>query len=505
MKLKILLLCNKPRDQASTVCEHIDAIVEYSKYQIDTFDPRYSVIDKKFLSKYDVIIIHYSIVIILDAYLPTKSRFYIANFSGPKILFIQDEYRFVNHTVSCIKALGINTVFTCVPEHEIPQVYCQKRLESTRFINTLTGYVNTKFLDNQLLPSYEERENDVIYRGRKLSACYGRLAREKFEIVNKFYTATSEADLILDLSYKEEDRIYGEKWLNFIKSSKATLGTESGASVFDFTGEINKLVHRYEMQFPEASFEEIEEKFFPGLDGLIKVNQLSPRIFEAACFKTLMILYEGEYSGALIPWRHYLPLKKDFSNIQEVLNVLSNREKWQEIVDNAYDEIAKNPKYSYQNFVENVDEVIAGYNIQRDAIRNKWERLCIIFEHGLIAFKRTRYLFIKGLKLFAVLFALKVRSICTKIMSSLNRLLFSLIRYYRKKKLIKNFKKYFCFYYTIDNQVIACASLPTCDSKALVREKEISRKLRKLLETKIPHKVIICDNCKWVQQGYNPI
>ena len=40
---------------------------------------------------------------------------------------------------------------------------------------------------------------------------------------------------VLDLSYEEHDRIYGRAWLKFICSCKTMLGTESGASVFDFT------------------------------------------------------------------------------------------------------------------------------------------------------------------------------------------------------------------------------------------------------------------------------
>ena len=95
------------------------------------------------------------------------------------------------------------------------------------------------------------------------------------------------------------------------------LGVESGASVFDFTGEIQSKVEQYEKENPGADFYEIRDKFFKKEDGKISLNQISPRCFEAAALKTLMILYEGEYSGILVPWRHYVPLKKDHSNIRK--------------------------------------------------------------------------------------------------------------------------------------------------------------------------------------------
>ena len=43
----------------------------------------------------------------------------------------------------------------------------------------------------------------------------------------------------------EEDRIYGKKWIHFLSQSRCSLGTESGASVIDFTGQIESDVREY--------------------------------------------------------------------------------------------------------------------------------------------------------------------------------------------------------------------------------------------------------------------
>ena len=71
-----------------------------------------------------------------------------------------------------------------------------------------------------------------------------------------------------------------------------------------------------------------------------------------------MILYEGWYSGVLIPWRHYVPLKKDHSNMDEVVAVLSDERHAQEIIQNAYREIALNPGNSYAAMVARFDHEV---------------------------------------------------------------------------------------------------------------------------------------------------
>jgi hypothetical protein len=71
-----------------------------------------------------------------------------------------------------------------------------------------------------------------------------------------------------------------------------------------------------------------------------------------------MVLFEGEYSGILEPWRHYIPLRKDYSNIEAVIEPLRRPAVLQQYVDRAFDEIARNPAYSYARFVALFDDVI---------------------------------------------------------------------------------------------------------------------------------------------------
>jgi hypothetical protein len=67
-----------------------------------------------------------------------------------------------------------------------------------------------------------------------------------------------------------------------------------------------------------------------------------------------MIMYEGHYSGRMEAWRHYLPLKKDHSNMDEVVAVLRDSERCQKIVDTAFVEVAQNPDNHFKAHAETV-------------------------------------------------------------------------------------------------------------------------------------------------------
>jgi hypothetical protein len=55
-----------------------------------------------------------------------------------------------------------------------------------------------------------------------------------------------------------------------------------------------------------------------------------------------------------------VPLKKDHSNLGEVLAVLHDPVRAQQIIDRAYGEVALNPVNRYQDFVQMFDKALAG-------------------------------------------------------------------------------------------------------------------------------------------------
>lgn len=358
MKRKILLLVDDVNKNSASISDHVDSFFLYSENQVSRLNVvgLTSALDLYF-SQFDVLIIHFNLVISDPAYISAQVRYSIKNFKGLKVLFIQDEYRWIFRTLSCIEALSINLLMSCVPLPDREKIYPASRFSHLEVVTVLTGYVPERLL-HYSLPSYDERLLDVGYRTRKIYYWLGRLGLEKNIIMDKFLPLASQYALKVDLSYHDQDRLFGEDWINFLRNSKASLGVESGSSLCDFSGEIQKRVEEHQMNHPNDSFEEVESIFFPNLDGQVKIQVISPRVFECAALKNLMIFFEGYYSGVLEPWRHYVPLKKDFSNMDEVVRILKSEDDWKRITDQAYQEIALNPKYHYRQFIQDLDSKI---------------------------------------------------------------------------------------------------------------------------------------------------
>lgn len=359
-KLNLLLLCNKPAKyvDANTIIDHIEAFERYSEHTIWTLSMTGDFSKALDLQRFDGIIIHYSLSILGENYLSQRTKQLLRDYTGLKIIFVQDEYRKIDLMISQLHYLGIHILFTCFPEPEIDRIYSPESLPGVAKYNNLTGYIPEWMLQLTHVPRIAQRPLHIGYRGRQLPFWYGELGFEKSNIVDQWQTKVDPKLYNYDVSYRERDRFYGKKWINFLTQCKASLGVESGASVMDFTGALEKEIDLYQLAHPNASFHEVQQRFLLPYEKQYQLNQISPRCFEAIALKTALVLYEGDYSGILSPEQHYIVLKKDFSNIDEVLAKLSDNAYLQALVERAFNDIALNPNYSYQGFIKQVDQRI---------------------------------------------------------------------------------------------------------------------------------------------------
>lgn len=356
-RARILFLCNMQTGRGASGNLSIHHIRTLSHHHIDVVDMLTRLPSTVDVDAYDVIVVHWTLVLSRNNYIDRESRARIARAKALKIVFIQDEYRFVERTKAGLRTIGADVLFTSVPQAEWEKVYSAPELPGLRRVQVLTGYVPPG-LPRRTVPDVADRPIDVGYRGRDLPAWLGELGQEKMRIGRRFEEDAPAYGLTTDICWREGDRIYGEDWLAFITRCKAMLGVESGANVFDFTGRIQENVESHLKIEPTATFEKLRNLYFPNEEGRVRLNQISPRVFECLALKTLLILYEGEYSGIVQPWRHFVPLKKDHSNMEEVVNVLRDHASVREITERGYREIALNPDYQYDAYVRKFDTVV---------------------------------------------------------------------------------------------------------------------------------------------------
>lgn len=360
-KLNVLVLYESLSLKVQTIKDHVEAFKLYSANNIYYATADESSRKKLDLFIFDVIVIHYSVRVSVETgpfTISNRLSQTLKEFTGLKILFIQDEYDNVYTAHDWINRLGINVIFTCVPEEYATKVYPQSAVGAIKFVPVLTGYI-ADYLDLFPRVPIKEREIDIGYRGRILPYWYGDLGQEKSQIGVRMRELASQYDLKVDIENDDDKRIYGTAWLKYLASSKTTLGTESGSNVFDFDGTISRNIRNYMAKHPNANYAEIYDLYLRDHDKIVKMNQISPKIFEAISLRTGLVLFEGTYSGVIEANEHYIPLKKDFSNIEEVVQKIKDDEYLEKLTQRAYEEIILSGKYSYRNFMAEFDDYIS--------------------------------------------------------------------------------------------------------------------------------------------------
>lgn len=354
--LNVLVLYNETQTYTNTVFDHLNSFATLSKNNW-----RYRHYDKSQdceldLTGYDAVVVHYSIRICFLQLGELISRS-LKNWRGIKVLFIQDEYDAVFNARQEIRSLGFNLVFTAVPEQNITRIYPAQDFPNTRFVSCLTGYVAESEVTD--LVDTLDRPIFIGYRGRTLPIRYGALAREKFLIGELVKNYCMKNQIPCDIETSETARYYGKDWSRFISKCRSMLGSESGSNVFDFDGTLNARIDSFRRENPSATDAETYQNLIAPLELESTMNQISPKIFEAITYRSLLVLFEGRYSEILSPWYHYIPLKKDGSNLNQVMALLHDDKVVTEITNRAYDDIVDSRKYSYTTLVERVDSELA--------------------------------------------------------------------------------------------------------------------------------------------------
>jgi hypothetical protein len=356
--MNILLLYNATQTFTNTVFEHVASFRRFSRHGF--YYAHYGMVDNRpqffdiDISSFDAVIVHYSIRLPFDQIHGSMVEAF-AKFDGLKALFIQDEYDNTCRAWHWIKELGMKLVFTVVPPENIARIYPPEAFPSVRFVNNLTGYVPEELLSASSVAPPSQRRIIVGYRGRPLPVHYGQLGREKVEIGRMVSGYCKRHHIRHDIAWTEQARIYGPQWYEFMTSCRAMLGSESGSNVFDWKGTLKADIERLRKSRPGVSDEEIYETLVKPLEIPGLMNQVSPRVFESIAARTVMVLFEGSYSGVVQPHVHYIPLKKDGSNLDEVFGLLDDGAYVDAMAERAHQEVIASGKYSYAAFVHMVD------------------------------------------------------------------------------------------------------------------------------------------------------
>ncbi|MBI2791894.1 MAG: hypothetical protein HYX61_08045 [Gammaproteobacteria bacterium] len=366
MRYNILLLAND-RHITTAVIDHIQAITDSKQHQWYIENPLIcKTLHKVDLNIFDAIGFHYSIRPFDPYYVPRALYKKIKDYQGLKFQFLQDEYKQVHITTQTMIDLGIQLLFTLVKPSLVDKAYNCQELQHLKKISILTGYT-PQHLELMNSPPIKERTVDIFYRSRIYDFWLGKLTQERNIIAQGVIERARQYSLNVDISLIEQERLYGSHWYTKHMQSKTVLCTESGASIWDFDGNIEKEVKQALRKAPHLSFDQIYEKLLKRYEGNLMYNACSPRLFEAIALRSALIMFPGEYSGVCEPDKHYIALEKDFSNFHEVVNKIKDLDFLQELVDFAHKDIIASGRFSQSRLSKLVNNEIQTLLSQRSS------------------------------------------------------------------------------------------------------------------------------------------
>ena len=318
-----------------------------------------------------------------------KNRWaFLGESDAVKLAFPQDDYHESAELDAFFDEWDCDRIYSVIPDHVdvvYPRMSAKNRVELV-----LTGYVDDDSIASYgpyALP-FEARDIDIGQRVQFYSPYGGRHAQLKGRLAVAVRDAAVAKGLSVDIDTTPEGTLLGPDWLCFLGKSRFVSGAEGGVSVFDPHGAIYDKVYAYLAVNPDASFEEVEQTCFHGEDGRYIFSAISPRLFEAAMMRCGQLLVEAPYLGALEPFEHYIPVKADFSDVSDAIDLTRDANTAKKRIDATYEALISSSAFRYstlvQRVMDDVDEVATRRHV-RGSSPAEFERLKAAHEAALVA------------------------------------------------------------------------------------------------------------------------
>ena len=189
---------------------------------------------------------------------------------------------------------------------------------------------------------------------------FGRQGQLKHRIADIVPRAAGRHGLRCDISTRPEDAITVAPRGSTSSPAPARLvGIESGSSALDARGQVQAFIRWRLARDPDLTFDEVSRLLPPGWDnhrffalGRATSRRSTPR--QCNCSSR-------DYDGVLHPGRHYLPIRPDYSNLDDVLEQVRDARLLQTIADRAYNEIYLSNRHTYAELSNYIDEIILSH------------------------------------------------------------------------------------------------------------------------------------------------
>ncbi|RLC07279.1 MAG: hypothetical protein DRH43_11840 [Deltaproteobacteria bacterium] len=275
---------------------------------------------------------------------------YLKSRKGKLLIFVGNEYCLMPEKIRFIKNVEADYVASQLPEKAAKWLY--EDCTHSRIVLVPHG-LNSKIYKPLRDPL--SRRVDIGFIGDRYSLAVGDIERTKlaeYFSQNDFWPGMTK-----DIRIGRKLRLPREEYARFLNTIRGTIGGESGTYYLEKTDKTQKEIEAFLSYHPKATFDDIYNRFLTNYSNPVSGKAISSRHFEAAGTKTCQILLEGEYNGIFKPDVHYICLKKDYSNIDDVIARFRDNRYLQTMVNETYEYVMEN--HTYERRVVDIWEVVS--------------------------------------------------------------------------------------------------------------------------------------------------
>jgi hypothetical protein len=292
------------------------------------------------ISRYDLVVLLHSTN--ADSMLPLSLlQTYFENRRGKLLIFMGNEYCLLPEKINFIKKVEADYIASQLPREAATWLYAGCTKSKILLVpHALNSSAYKPYRD------HEDRKKDIGFIGDRYSFAVGDI--ERTELIEYFARNDFRQQLNIDIRLGRKLRLSREKYANFLNSVRGTIGAESGTYYLEKTDETQKKVEAFLSWYPETTFKEVYDRFFRDYPYPVNGKAISSRHFEPIGTKTCQILLEGRYNDILKADVHYISLRKDYSNIDNVIERFEDKEYVKQLVNESYEYIMEHHTYPHR-------------------------------------------------------------------------------------------------------------------------------------------------------------
>ena len=289
------------------------------------------------IRRYDLVVVSH-VAAGDDMTIMLRSARMLARRVCPMLVFIGNEYDLLDEKIEFIRLVRAERICSQLPLAAAQYLYSD--IEGGTILS-MPHALNPNVYSP---PPSEARDIDVGFVGDIYWPFVGD--EERTHLIEYFRDHGSDLGLRCDIRAGAMIRLPREEWAGFLRGSKGLIGAESGTYYLNDRGKLLTRARDYNLkENQKATFKDVFDKFYAGVTPGVSGKSVSSRHFEPIGTKTCQLLLEGDYNGTLTAGQHYIPIKRDLSNLAEAVREFKDEGHRKMIADTAYHHVMASHTY----------------------------------------------------------------------------------------------------------------------------------------------------------------